>query len=107
MKQAESPFTTTVAHGFLVLSLCSYFLSSALKNENPRMGVNYGLNRVRFAAPVPSGSRLRGHFKLVASEEIAPLEGFAGEQQTWAVTIEREGASKPACVAEWITRCYG
>jgi acyl dehydratase len=75
--------------------------ASAFEVRDVRMGVNYGLNRVRFPAPVPVGSRLRGHFKLLAGE---PLEG--GAQLTFEVTMEREGSSKPVCVAESVSRRY-
>lgn len=96
------PFGAPIAHGFLTLSLLPTFFASAFRIENVRMGVNYGLNRVRFMSPVPVGSRLRAHIKLLASEVI---EG-GGRQQTWEATVELEGASKPACVAESVSRIY-
>lgn len=96
------PFGAPIAHGFLTLSLLPTFFESAIKIENVRMGVNYGLNRVRFMSPVPVGSRLRAHIKLLSSEAI---DG-GGRQQTWEVTVELEGASKPACVAESVSRAY-
>lgn len=102
----ESPFGSTVAHGFLILSLLSHFINSAIMKEPVRMGVNYGLNRVRFITPVKVESRIRAHFKLLAADPIAAIAGIPGEQLTWEVTIESEGAEKPACVAEWITRVY-
>ena len=95
------PFGTTIAHGFLTLSLLPEMAASAFGVNETRMGVNYGLNKVRFPAPVPSGSRLRGHFKLVGYE---PLEG--GAQITVQVTMEREGSDKPVCIAESIGRRY-
>jgi acyl dehydratase len=95
------PFGTTIAHGFLTLSLLPEMSAKAFAISDVRMGVNYGLNRVRFPAPVPSGSRLRGHFKLAAFE---PLEG--GAQLTVEVTMEREGSDKPVCVAESVSRRY-
>ena len=95
------PFGTTIAHGFLTLSLLPEMAASAFGVNETRMGVNYGLNKVRFPAPVPSGSRLRGHFKLIAYE---PLEG--GAQVTVQVTMEREGSEKPVCIAESIGRRY-
>ena len=95
------PFGTTIAHGFLTLSLLPEMAASAFGVRETRMGVNYGLNKVRFPAPVPSGSRLRGHFKLIAYE---PLEG--GAQVTVQVTMEREGSEKPVCIAESIGRRY-
>ena len=95
------PFGTTIAHGFLTLSLLPELSASAYEIRDTRMGVNYGLNRVRFPAPVPSGSRLRGRFKLL---RIEPLEGSA--QVTVEVRIEREGSDKPVCVAESVARRY-
>ena len=95
------PFGTTIAHGFLTLSLLPEMSASAMEVRGTRMGVNYGLNKVRFPAPVPSGSRLRGHFKLLAVE---PIEG--GAQITMEVTMEREGSAKPVCVAESLSRRY-
>ena len=95
------PFGTTIAHGFLTLSLLPEMAASAFGVRETRMGVNYGLNKVRFPAPVPSGSRLRGRFKLIGYE---PLEG--GAQVTVQVTMEREGSDKPVCIAESIGRRY-
>jgi acyl dehydratase len=95
------PFGTTIAHGFLTLSLLPEMSASAFGVEGTRMGVNYGLNRVRFPAPVPSGSRLRGRFKLLRYE---PIEG--GAQVTMEVTMEREGHDKPVCVAESLSRRF-
>ncbi len=95
------PFGTTIAHGFLTLSLLPEMGASAFQVRETRMGVNYGLNKVRFPAPVPSGSRVRGRFKLVDYE---PLEG--GAQITVQVTMEREGSDKPVCIAESIGRRY-
>ena len=95
------PFGATVAHGFLTLSLLPELSAKAMTITNARMGVNYGLNRVRFPAPVPSGSRLRGRFKLLAYE---PIEG--GAQITMEVTMEREGTTKPVCVAESVGRRF-
>jgi acyl dehydratase len=97
----ESPFRQTIAHGFLTLSLLSELAKRALSVGGLRMGINYGLNRVRFVAPVPAGSRLRGRFKLAALEEFK-----GGAQATWEVTVEREGGAKPCCVAEWLVRYY-
>jgi len=97
----DGPFGTTIAHGFLTLSLLPEMAASAFGVRETRMGVNYGLNKVRFPAPVPSGSRLRGRFKLVNYE---PLEG--GAQITVQVTMEREGSDKPVCIAESIGRRY-
>ena len=100
-RAAKGPFGTTIAHGFLTLSLLPEMSASAFEVRDTRMGVNYGLGRVRFPAPVPAGSRLRGHFKLLAFE---PLEG--GAQLTVEVTMEREGTDKPVCVAESLARRY-
>jgi acyl dehydratase len=95
------PFGTTIAHGFLTLSLLPEMAASAFGVREARMGVNYGLNKVRFPAPVPSGSRIRGRFKLLAYE---PLDG--GAQMTIQVTMEREGSDKPVCIAESIGRRF-
>ena len=100
-RAAKGPFGTTIAHGFLTLSLLPEMSASAFQVLDTRMGVNYGLDRVRFPAPVPSGSRLRGRFKLLKYE---PLEG--GAQLTVEVTMEREGSAKPVCVAESLARRY-
>ena len=96
---AESPYGTTVAHGFLTLSLLPYLMREALDIPDARMGINYGLNRVRFTGPVPAGARVRARFTLSAADKI---EG--GVQAVWSVTVECEGETKPALVAEWITR---
>ena len=100
-RAAKGPFGTTIAHGFLTLSLLPEMSASAFEVLDTRMGVNYSLDRVRFPAPVPSGSRLRGRFKLLKYE---PLEG--GAQLTVEVTMEREGSAKPVCVAESLARRY-
>jgi acyl dehydratase len=97
----ESPFGGTIAHGFLTLSLLSELGRTAMKVGGVRMGINYGLNRVRFVSPVPAGSRVRGRFTLSALEEIR-----GGAEATWKVTVEREGGEKPVCVAEWLVRYY-
>ncbi len=101
VRAPAGPFGSTIAHGFLTLSLLPVMAESAIAFADVRMGVNYGLNKVRFPAPVPVGSRLRGHFKLIAFE---PLEG--GAQITMEVTMEREGSAKPVCVAESLSRRY-
>ncbi len=97
----ESPYKTTIAHGFLTLSLISSLLRDAIRPTGLRMAINYGLNRVRFVSPVPSGSRIRGRFTLASVEH-------AGDaiQAIWNVTVERDGSEKPACVADWIVRYY-
>jgi acyl dehydratase len=96
------PFGAPIAHGFLTLSLIPKFFDSALHIADVRMGVNYGLNRVRFIGPVPVGSRLRASLTLLKAE---PIEN-QGLQLTWEVTTEREGAAKPVCIAESIARLY-
>ena len=101
VRAAAGPFGATVAHGFLTLSLIPMLSETAWAIDDVRMGVNYGLNRVRFAAPVRVGSKLRGRFKLLSYE---PLDG--GAQLTVEVLIEIEGGSKPACVAESLSRRY-
>jgi len=101
VRAAAGPFGATVAHGFLTLSLLPEMGISAFELRESRMGVNYGLNRVRFPAPVPVGSRLRGRFKLLSYE---PIEG--GAQLTFEVTMEREGSAKPVCIAESVSRRY-
>ena len=97
----ESGYGTTIAHGFLTLSLLPHFLVESIEMRGLRMGVNYGLNRVRFTGPVPSGSRVRARFVLAAVEDIK-----GGVQLTWNVSVEREGGDKPVLVAEWLTRRY-
>ena len=99
----ESPFKATIAHGFLTLSLASVLLRGAVSIDGVRMAINYGCNRVRFVSAVPVGSRVRGRFTPAS---IEPVEDGRAVQVSWSVVIEREGASKPACVAEWIIRYY-
>ncbi len=98
----ESPFGTTIAHGFLTLSLLSHFLNESLEFGKSKMGVNYGCNRLRFTAPVRVGSRLRAHFNL---KEFQRIEG--GVQLIWDIVMECEGETKPVLVAEWVGRRYG
>lgn len=99
--RTESPYGGTVAHGFLTLALLPMLMAQSINMSDVRMGVNYGLNKVRFPAPVPVGSRVRARMSLLTVEDIA-----GGAQLTWQVTIEREGGDKPVCVAESITRRY-
>jgi acyl dehydratase len=101
VRAAAGPFGTTVAHGFLTLSLVPMLFDTGFAIADVKMGVNYGLNRVRFTAPVPAGGRVRGRFLLLGYE---PLPG--GAQLTVQVTIELEGSAKPACVAETVSRRY-
>ena len=100
-RAASGPFGTTVAHGHLTLSLLPVMVRTAYKVGDVRMTVNYGLNRVRFPAPVPVGSRVRGHFKLLTFDSIA-----GGAQVVVELTTEREGQSKPVCVAESVARHF-
>lgn len=100
-RAAAGPFGATIAHGFLTLSLLSWMGEHAFEIPNLRMSLNYGLNRVRFPAPLPVGSRVRGVFRLLACE---PIEG--GWQVTVEATVEREGSAKPVCVAESVSRRY-
>jgi len=97
----ESPFKATIAHGFLTLSLLSTLIRGAIMFTGLRMAINYGLNRVRFVSPVPSGTRVRARMSPAAVADVVD-----GVQVTWGVTVEREGADKPCCVAEWIVRYY-
>lgn len=97
-----SPFGGTIAHGFLTLSMLPKLSESTFEFSDRKMGVNYGLNKVRFTAPVPAGARIRGRFTLARYEK---LEGN-GVQTTWSVVFEREGGDKPVCVAEAISRHY-
>jgi acyl dehydratase len=96
-----SPFGSTIAHGFLTLSMLPRLIESTFEFSDRKMGVNYGLNKVRFTAPVPAGAKIRGRFTLAKYEK---LEG--GVQTTWSVTVEREGGDKPVMVAETISRHY-
>jgi acyl dehydratase len=100
-RAAASPFGGTIAHGFLTLSLLSRLSEMTFSFSDRKMGINYGLNRVRFTAPVPSGARVRARFTLAKYDK---LEG--GVQVTWKALLEIEGADKPALVAEWIGRHY-
>ena len=98
----DSPYGTTIAHGFLTLSLISRLLHDAVGPvEGARMSINYGLNKVRFPAPLPAGARVRGRCSL---QQVEPIEG--GLQATWRVLVERDGAAKPCCAAEWLVRYY-
>jgi acyl dehydratase len=101
-KAAQGPFGTTIAHGFLTLSLLVKFIDEVRPSSGDfRMGINYGVNRVRFPAPVPVGSKLRAHFKVL---EVTEVEG--GIQVVTEGTVEREGGEKPVCVAEMVSRHY-
>jgi len=101
-KAAKGPFGTTIAHGFLTLSLLVRFQYETRPERGEfRMGINYGVNKVRFPAPVPVGSRIRGHFEIL---EVAEVEG--GVQIVTKGTVELEGGEKPVCVAEMVSRQY-
>ncbi len=97
----DSPFKTTIAHGFLTLSLLPLFWQECVRMPSVRMGVNYGTNKVRFINPVPVGSRLRGRFTI---KDVEDIDG--GVQLTMLATMEIEGVEKPACVAESVSRRY-
>ena len=101
VKAAAGPFGTTVAHGFLTLSLVPVLVEGKLAVDGVRMAVNYGLNKVRFPAAVPSGSKVRGITELVAVDDVT-----GGAQITYKVTIECEGGDRPVCVAEAVARIY-
>jgi acyl dehydratase len=100
-KAKSGPFGGTIAHGYLTLSLLPVFSAQVYKVENVKMGINYGLNKVRFTSPVPVNSRLRGSFELL---EVTEVQG--GVQVINKVTVEIEGSERPACVAEWVTQAY-
>ncbi len=100
--KTDSPFHSTIAHGFLTLSLLPHLVSQAVKVQGDfKMGINYGLNRLRFVSPVLAGSRVRARITLQSVEDVP-----GGNQITWSVTCETEGGQKPALVAEWLVRYY-
>lgn len=100
--KTDTPFGTTIAHGFLTLSLLSPLMRDAVRVDGLRMTINYGLNRVRFVSPVPCGSRIRARVALGKVEDVSD-----STQATWNITIERERSDKPSMIAEWIVRYYG
>jgi acyl dehydratase len=100
-KAAEGPFKTTIAHGYLTLSLLPALTGGLLRVDGVKMGVNYGVNKVRFPAPVPVNSRVRGHVVIVSVEDVP-----GGVQVTAKTTMEREGGDKPVCVVESVARYY-
>ena len=102
VRAREGPFGSTIAHGFLTLSLLSRLFGTTFSFDDGRVGINCGLNKVRFTAPVPGGSRVRGRFTLSKCETLAD----GGVQHVWNVVVEREGSDKPALIAEWILRTY-
>lgn len=101
-RAARGPFGTTIAHGYLTLSLLPVLVPQIVLVENVKMGINYGTNKVRFPSPVPVGSRLRASAVL---RDVTPASGGA-QQVTVEVTVEREGGDKPVCVAESVSRYY-
>ncbi|WP_308257280.1 MaoC family dehydratase [Pseudonocardia lacus] len=98
-RAGASAFGSTIAHGYLTLSLCNYFLPLLLTVEDVGMGINYGANRVRFPAPLPAGSRIRGRGEITACADV-----HGGVQATILVTAEIEGRDRPACVVETLNR---
>ena len=99
--QRESPYGTTIAHGFLTLSLLPQFLKEAVQLEDLRLAINYGLNRVRFPSAVLAGSRIRARIVLQSVRDVAD-----SSEAVFSITIESEGSDKPCCVAEWLARYY-
>ncbi|HET8923047.1 MAG TPA: MaoC family dehydratase [Candidatus Acidoferrum sp.] len=97
----ESPYGSTIAHGFLTLSLISFFTKQVIQVRGVRLVVNYGLNRVRFPSPVREDSRIRAHIRLLSFKEFADAH-----EAVFACSVECEGSEKPCCVAEWIVRYY-
>jgi acyl dehydratase len=98
---ADSPFRTTIAHGFLTLSLLSALIRDAMQFTGLRMAINYGMNRLRFVAPVPAGARIRARFTPAAVEVAG-----GSLQVTWHATVEREHSEKPVLIADWLVRYY-
>lgn len=105
-RAAKGPFRKTIAHGYLTLSMAASLVDSAFTIRQTRMGINYGLNKVRFPAPVFVGSRIRARFKLLSYEKLDTTPDRIGAQVVMEVTIEVEGSDKPACVAESVSRRY-
>ncbi|HEY9483622.1 MAG TPA: MaoC family dehydratase [Micromonosporaceae bacterium] len=100
-RAAQGPFKTTIAHGYLTLSLLPVLTTGLVRVDGVRMGVNYGVNKVRFPAPVPVDSRVRARVEIVSVEDVG-----GGVQVTSRVTVERDGGDKPVCVAESVARFY-
>ncbi len=98
-RAAKSPFGATIAHGFLTMSLLSHFIYEATEIKSVKMGINYGLNRLRFITPVKVNSDIRARFTLAAVEDLKD-----GVQTVWNVVVEIKGVEKPAMIAEWVTR---
>ena len=100
-KAAQGPFGSTIAHGYLTLSLANFFLPQLLHVENISMGVNYGCNKVRFPAPLPVDSRIRGIGEIISAEDVK-----GGVQVVVRVFIEIEEGARPACVVDTVSRFY-
>ncbi len=99
----ESPFRAPIAHGFLTLSLLPHFMHQAMEiKQGVRLGVNYGLNRVRFVSPVRAGANIRARVVLESLKDIPPN----GMEAVFNITVEVENSEKPCCVAEWVVRYY-
>ena len=101
-RAAKGPFGKTIAHGYLTLSMLPHFFERAIELRGVKMGVNYGLNKVRFTSPVPVDSELRARFRLLSIEDLPDK----GSQMVWVVTFEKKGSDRPVCVAESISRRY-
>jgi acyl dehydratase len=106
-RRDPTPLTAAMSGAMLSLSLLPWLAQRSIVIHGTRLGINYGLNRVRFPAPLTLGNRLRGRFKLLGVETLAPLDGMAGVQLTWEVTIESDAGGEPLCVAESVSRRYG
>ena len=106
-RAADGPFGCTIAHGFLTLSLLPLFTNNALAIDKVKLGLNYGLNKVRFPEPLRVGSKVRGRIVLQSMEDVAPVAGNPGYQIVFQVTMEVKDRAKPACVAENVQRRYG
>jgi acyl dehydratase len=106
-RAASGPYGTTIAHGFLTLSLIPMLMAQAMTIHDTRLGVNYGLNKVRFPSPVKVDSRLRARLKLVSMTPLPPLNSLEGFEMTFDITVECDGGGKPACVAQSVARRYG
>ena len=100
--ERESPYGGTIAHGFLTLALLSRFLGEAVPGDGLGIALNYGLNRVRFPAPVRGGAKIRAHFTVTSLKDVS-----GGVEVLYSVVVEIQNADKPACVAEWLVRYYG
>lgn len=105
-RAAQGPYGGTIAHGLLTLSLLPGLLDAAVGFQHMAMGVNYGLDRVRFPAPVPAGSRIRVQARLLACTPLPDHHGTRGRKLVWQLTTEREGVGKPVCIAETISHRY-